>query len=133
MADPPLPGELQELKGAVHIHIVVEDGLCDGGPDPSTGSDVGDGIDAVREGSQTPGVPDVASNQGEGGVVPHRRQIPLLDGRIVEVVEVVQADDLVPLSQESFGEMGRDKAGHAGEKDVHVFLRFMDVIKRLFP
>ena len=48
------------------------------------------------------------------------RQPILLESRVVVVVEVVQAHDLVPARQQELRDVHADEAGRAGDEDFHV-------------
>ena len=114
-----MAGELQEAEGAVDVDVVVEDGLLDGGPDPGPGRDVDHRVDAVGKASQQLGIPDVSPDESESGVIQGHREVLLLDGRIVEVVEVVQAHHRMAGPQEALAQVGPDEPCRSGNQDLH--------------
>ena len=62
---------------------------------------------------------DVALDEGEG---PDPRDVgePVtLEGDRVIIIEVVDADDVVPLAQQALRQMRADEAGDAGDDDLH--------------
>ena len=61
--------------------------------------------------------------RGDMGVPRHihqPRQSRLLQGDIVVVIEIVEADDLVAARQQALGDVGADEAGGASNEDFHI-------------
>jgi hypothetical protein len=57
-------------------------------------------------------------------MIPSPAEVPFLDGRVVEVVEIVQTQDGVPLVKETLGVMGGDESGSAGQEHMHSGIGF---------
>jgi hypothetical protein len=53
--------------------------------------------------------------EGEGGGAEEAGEAPVLQADIVVVVEVIDADDSVPLLEEHLADAGGDEAGAAGD------------------
>ena len=68
-------------------------------------------------------VGEVRQGEGEAGKPFKLREAVLLELDRVIVVEVVDADDGVPLGDQPFGKVESDESGCAGNENVHVVLR----------
>ena len=47
------------------------------------------------------------------------RQPPLFQPHVVGIVQIINADDSVPIGQQKLGDFGGNEAGNAGHKEVH--------------
>jgi hypothetical protein len=56
----------------------------------------------------------VPFDQFELRILDGTAQIPAFQGRIIKVIEIIQADNPMSLHQEPFHQMGPDEAGAAG-------------------
>ena len=77
--------------------------------------DVGEGDD-LEELLQESGVVDVAFDDEHAGPV-EERLAGALQGRVIVIVEVVEAEDAVAAALEGRGDVRADEAGGAGDED----------------
>jgi hypothetical protein len=63
---------------------------------------------------------DVAGHEGEWLLqLRHGLEVAPLDGRVVEVVQVIQSPDGVTEVQQSFTHVRPDESGAAGDQEIH--------------
>jgi hypothetical protein len=91
---------------------------------PGLGGEVDDDAEAVggEEGFHLAAVGEVDAGGGEAIVCLEAFESRLLEGRVVVVVEVVEADNVVAIGEESFGKVVADETGGAGDEDWFCFL-----------
>jgi hypothetical protein len=65
------------------------------------------------------GVEQVALDELEARVLQRAREVGPLDRRVIEVVEVVEAEHAVPRVEQAVGEVRADEAGGARQEDSH--------------
>jgi hypothetical protein len=64
-------------------------------------------------------VEKITSDMRVAGMVLETRETGLLQRHVVVVVEIVEADNLIPALEQAHGDMGTDKASGAGYKNFH--------------
>jgi hypothetical protein len=81
--------------------------------DAGLGGEVNDDAETVggEEGFHLAAVGEVDAGEGEGVALLEPFEPGLLEGRVVVVVEVVEADHLAALTEEALGEVEADEAG----------------------
>ena len=121
------PGQLEEVHRALEVHRLIDHRLLDRRPYAGPGRQVADRVGAlggIGEHGLELGLvrDDVGSEQPKP---PRRRfglnisEVQLFDGRVVEAVEVVDADDLIPPGKEAVGDARADETGGARQEDSH--------------
>jgi len=89
-------GAFKEQYGTPDIHILVEEGIVDRGPDTGPGGEMDNvgGMMPDENCFQQGGIADVSLDQVKGGVILHGTEVfPFLLGRII-IVEIVETEYL---------------------------------------
>jgi hypothetical protein len=75
-----------------------------------------DSINLMRlaQGFQALAIPDIGLDQREIGLPHHRPHVGALDVRIIELIEIVQAQDPFLAGNQRLDDMRADKSGAAG-------------------
>lgn len=109
---------LEDYSGARKVDIVVKKGLFDGRSDTGHGGQMDHGIGLFQSEKLLDqfSIPDVALNQRESFIGQLPGYIFSFNGRIVEVVETVKADNPLARAQKSLAKMGADETGTARYK-----------------
>jgi hypothetical protein len=103
----------------VDVDFFVKQGLLDRGAHAGAGREVDNGIRSRgHRGLNVSGAADIASDKPKTWVPAGGCQVADLDLHIVEVVEVVEGHDLVPLAQQRFAQMRPDEPGAAGDQNT---------------
>jgi hypothetical protein len=112
---------LEQVGGALDVDLLVERRPGDGGPHPRPGGQVHHPLrpESGENRREQPGVEDVAAHQFEICVLLRAFQVARFERRVIEVVEVVQPEHLVPAGQQAVGEIRTDEAGGTGHENAH--------------
>ncbi len=121
----------KDVQEAGEVAVEVRGGVGDGVAHPSLGGEVDHKAEAMegKELIESSRIGDIELLEGEGGVY-ELAESRFLEGDGVVVVEVVDADDLMSLGEQGFGEVETDEAGTSGDQDGGVFLHGDSVLHR---
>lgn len=112
-----MPAALEDVQEAgdiaVHVHMRIGGGVAHAG----LRGQMHDTIGLVRREQvfNRLAVGQVGGDVGVGRMVLEAREPRLLQGHVVVVVEVVEADDFVTAGQEDLGYVGADEARSSGD------------------
>jgi len=101
VVDPGVPAALEDVKEADEVGVDVRVGVLDRVADSGLGGEVDDDAEAVRgeEGLHLAAIGKVDADKDEAVLLFKPLESGLLEGRVVVVVEVVEADDLTTLAE----------------------------------
>src|SRR5207302_3363834 len=101
------------------VSVVIKLRLRDGRAHPGPGSEVHDGIEffSMKQPANVLTISQI--DLVDGYVIPNCLDVSAFDGRIIEIVEVIQDSDGVSAAQEPFDQMRSDKSGAACDQDLH--------------
>ena len=112
-------GGIEQVNGAVDINGGVGRGPLDARSHPGQGRQVNNGRGPMRR----EGIEDILSMANvhleklELSLFQRSGEIVALGVRIIEVAEIVKTNNILAVLQQTFGEVGPDKSGGAGDKD----------------
>ena len=111
---------VQQDRGAFDVDVAVMYRLLNGRPDAGTRCEMDDDADRRRREDLVDQcvIPDVSFDQHETGTSGEVFEVPALDLRQVKIVEIVEDNDLPPLSEERFNQVGADEPRPASDQDV---------------
>lgn len=105
----------EQVERAVDVGADVKSWIGNRRPNASPGRKMEDLVEAVpgKKRVDQRRIADVSFDQRDA--LTDGGDIAMLDGWVVEVVEVIDHDDIVALRQEGFAEVRADEAGAAGD------------------
>ena len=120
----------QQVERPADVRLDVKRRLRDRGSDPGAGSQVNDGVERPRCDDPLNGglVDDIRAM--DRNPLAYSGEITLFPMRIVKVVEVVEDLHAMSVVEQTLNKVRTDKAGAAGDEDIHNRRRNSDTIKR---
>ena len=114
-------GRLQDVQEGDHVGVQVGVRVGDGVAHARLGRKVDDARrgEFFEQGLRGAAVGEVDFLEAESGLAFEPSQACALEHRVVVVVQVVHADDLVPPGQQGVGHERANEAGDAGHEDFH--------------
>ena len=114
-------GCVVQVLGAVQVDVHVEIGNGDRIPDPGHRCQMGDrpnvlGCEQVKH---SPAIANVGFHHAEVRILAQALLVRSFPGRVIIIVEVVQADYVLTAAAEAIGQMAPDEAGSTGDQDGH--------------
>jgi len=117
----------QKIHGPADIHICVKQGVLYGRSDSGPGSEMGHDFDLplLKDILEEALIPQVSFNQAKLGVLLGLLQVAALQGGVVEIIKIIEADDPMPFGEKPLNQMRSNKTRAASDQITH-HLSFRD-------
>lgn len=125
----------EDGEGPVEIAVGIGEGVVQRIAYPGLGAKMDHPIELLPNEQGRDGLPvrEIAALEAKTGQLQELRQPRLFQAHLVVVIEIVEADDLMPFVTEPLRHMKADKAGSAGDQVLHCAFSSACAFSRLSP